>query len=141
MTVDVTAASSLADQVWAQLDTLAEVNVFDGEVAPDPPADDDGRVHAYAVFYPSPGWSRALLADANPDTLDWSFQVTCAGGDRTRALWCIDQVRGVLHGFHVTNAAGQLLVVSEVGDPGPIQRDKDVRPPRFFAPLRFAVSA
>ena len=141
MTTAVTSASALADQVWARLRTLATVNVFDGEVDPNPPADADGRVHAYAVFYPSPGWARALLADGGGDTLDWSFQVTSVGGDRTRALWCIDQVRGVLDGFHVTNAAGQQLIVSEAGDPGPLLRDDDVSPARFYSPLRFTVFA
>lgn len=131
--------ADLADPVWDRLDAIANVNAFDGEVDA-PPLDGDGRVHAYAVYYPGPGWAHALLACGGTDSLDWSFQVTCAGGDRTRVLWCIQQVRGALSGSRIS-VGGQQLTISETGDPGPIRRDDDVSPPRFYVPLQFALNA
>lgn len=142
--------SALADPVWALLDGLSGVNAFDGEfvdatgqpvdMSMTPYADDDGRVHAYAVYFPSSGWAHALLACGGTDSLDWSFQITCAGGDRTRALWCVSKVRGVLSGARVT-VGGQGLLIREIGDPGPIRRDDKVSPTRFYLPLLFAVNA
>ncbi len=136
----------LADPVWALLDAITGVNTYDGEFvdaagAPvEPPTDQDGRVHAYAVYYPSAGWAHALLACGGTDSLDWGFQVTCAGGDRTRTLWCINQVRQALTGKTVT-INGQALQIRELGDPGALRRDDKVSPSRMYAPLLFAINA
>lgn len=140
----------LADPVWALLDAIENVNAFDGDFvdadgapvnmkAP-PYVDPDGRVHAYAVYYPGPGWAHALLSCGGTDSLDWTFQVTCAGGDRTRALWCVTQVRNALTG-HTVDVGGQALGIREVGNPGPVRRDDGVSPARFYTPLIFAINA
>jgi hypothetical protein len=129
---------SLSDIVWALLDGIAGVNAFDGEVT-DPPLDTDGRVHAYAVYYPDPAHARSNRAGGTPNTLDWGCQVTCVGGDRTRALWCVDKVRAALTGRRVT-IDGRRGVLAEVGNPGPIRRDTDVSPVRFYVPLEFHTS-
>lgn len=139
-----TSALAVADQVLALLKTLTNVNVYDGEVADDegnrvaPPSDLDGRVHAYAVLYASPGRELALILDGTGDTLDATFQVTCVGGDRTRALGCVEAVRSVLTGAWILDGTAML---TEVVDPGALRRDDDVSPPRFWAPLLFTVSA
>ena len=136
----------VADPVWTLIDAIAAVNTYDGEFvdadgAPvEPPADDDGRVHAYAVYYPSPGFAHALLACGGTDSLDFTFQVTCAGADRTRTLWCVQQVRAALTGATVT-VNGQALQIREDGNPGPIRRDDKISPSRFYVPLIFAINA
>lgn len=146
MTADAAPVAELADPVWELIDAITNVNTYDGEIvdangAPtQPPVDQDGRVHAYAVYYPGPGWAHALLACGGTDSLDWSFQVTCVGADRKRTLWCVDKVRAALSGKRVT-VAGQGLLITEVGNPGPIPRNDKVTPPRFFVPLIFAVNA
>lgn len=135
-----TDVQSAADAVWTLLSGIANVNAFDGDFVDEdgnrvrPPADDDGRVHAYAVYYPSPGRSHSRRHGAARSNLDWSFQVTCAGGDRTRALWCVTQVRNALAGARVGGNR-----ITEGFDPGPLRRDDDVKPPRFYLPLQFSL--
>ena len=135
-----TAVEQLADPAWALLDGLSNVNTYDAEVPGQPPTDADGRVHAYAVYYPSPGWLHAISLNADLDSLDWRFQVTAVGGDRVRALGCVGRVRSVLTGAWLT-VAGQELQIREDFDPGPVQRDPNLSPPRFYVPLQFAVFA
>lgn len=138
--------SALADPVWELIKAIAGVNAFDGEIVDEngnrvePPADPDGRVHAYAVYYPSAGWAHALLACGGTDSLDWTFQVTCVGGDRTRALWCVERVRGALSGTAI-DVAGQQLVIREETNAGELRRDDKFTPTRLYAPLIFAVNA
>lgn len=138
--------SALADPVWDLIDSVSGVNTFDGEFVDEngntvkPPADADGRVHAYAVYYPGPGWAHALLACGGTDSLDWSFRVTCAGGDRTRTLWCVQQIRAAVSGTTI-EVGGQLLTIRELGNPGSVRRDDNVSPPRHYVPLEFAVNA
>jgi hypothetical protein len=137
--VTTTPVDDLADPVWTLIDNVTNVDAFDAE-DPAPTFDGDGRVHAYAVYYPSPGWAHALLGCGGTDSLDWTFQVTCVGGDRTRALWCVSKIRAALTGQRVS-IGGQLLTIQEIGNPGPIRRDDNETPPRFYAPLTFAVYA
>lgn len=136
-----TPAGALADAVWQAIQTVPAVNHYDGEVPGTPPTDPDGRVHAYAVFYPAPGNPRARRMDRIPDTLDWTFQVTCVGGDRTRAMWCVDRIRGRLTGARVTIPAGPTVILDEVGDPGPLRRDETVNPVRLYLPLLYSTTA
>lgn len=136
MTTDVRA---LADPVWGLINGITNLDSFDGE-DPTPQLDPDGRVHAYAVYYPSPGWAHAVLACGGTDSLDWTFQVTCAAGDRNRTLWCVDKIRTALSGARLS-IGGQLLTIRETTDPGPIRRDDQVKPVRFYTPLLFAVNA
>lgn len=141
-----TKVAELADPVWVLIAAVANVNTYDGEfVDADgtpvvPPVDQDGRIHAYAVYYPSPGWAHALLQCGGTDSLDWSFQVTCAGADRTRTLWCVEQIRTALSGKTVT-IGGQKLQIREVANPGGIRRDDRVSPARMYTPLIFAINA
>lgn len=152
---DAIKVSLLADPVWALLDGLSNVNTFDGEVtippynAADPTthvywdrdtAGNPVSVHAYAVYYPGPGWDHALLADGAGDSLDWTFQISCVGGDRTKALWCVERVRSVLTGVRLT-VADQQLMLHEVTDPGGVRRDDDETPSRFWLPLQYRLNA
>lgn len=139
-------AAALADPVWALIDAVSNVNTYDGEIVDangtpvPPPHDSDGRVHAYAIYYPGAGLAYSRTLDAAPDCLDWTFQVTCVAGDRVRALWCIDKIRTALAGKWVT-VNGQQLQIRQDGDSGSIRRDDNVSPSRFYLPVLFALDA
>lgn len=139
-------ADDVAAKIWTLIDAIANVNTYDGEFVDaqgrpvTPPVDQDGRIHAYAVFYPSPGWAHAIANGGEPDALDFTFQVTCAGADRIRAMWCIQQVRNSLTGARV-DANGQQLCIFELPGTAPIRRDDKVQPPRSHAALQFALNA
>ncbi len=111
----------------------AFLGVHDGEVTT-PPHDANQRVHPYVVLYPGPGTPVAAALCRDYDDLWWDFQVTCVGGTPTGALWARDKVTAAL-----TNAglavAGRFVIVRPDGhDPGPMRRDDDLTPPRFWVP-------
>lgn len=117
------------------------VNVYVGEVPQDPENDPDGRVHVYAVIWPGPGVPTQDRLVPIVDGLLWSGQVTCVGGDTTRALACADAVSDALTG-HTLNIGGvRTGYLREIGDPGPAREDRDARPPRWFVPLTFQLHA
>lgn len=128
---------TIHDQVWQLLDAAAGINAYDGEVPKTPPLDEDGRVHAYAVLYVGAGRPTALMLDAVQDSLLGGFQVTCAGGDPTRALWCVDRVRTLLVGAEITVDGHTHQVTASDIDPGQVRRDDDVTPPRHYVPVLF----
>lgn len=132
-------ARAVHDQVWALLEAVTGVNTYDGEVPASPPKDPDGRVHAYAVLYTFGGRPADLMLSATQDSLFSGFQVTCAGGDPTRALWCLDKVRNALVGAFITVDGRQHQITASEFDPGPVRRDDDVTPPRHYIPDRFDV--
>lgn len=120
--------------VIARLGSVEGLDVFDGE--PTARNDSDGRAHPYAAVYPSPGWAdpaEGPLA-GDPDLLDWTFQVTAAGGDQARCRRAAVRVLGVLVGWQLDPASGPVRLGY---DPGPIQVDRDVAPSRCFLPLMF----
>jgi hypothetical protein len=125
-------AFDVHEQVWTLLDATPDVNTYDSEVPKTPPLDIDGRVHAYAVLFVSPGRPTALMLDGTQDSLSTSFQVTCVGGDQARALWCVDQVRAQLVGAFVEINGRQHQITASETQPGPVRRDDDVTPPRHF---------
>lgn len=137
MTVLVVSALEVHDQVWPLLEAVVGINAYDGEVPKTPPLDDDGRVHAYAVLYTFGGRPTGLTLDAAETSLFTGFQVTCVGGDPTRALWCLDKVRNALVGAEVTVDERPYSITASEVDPGPVRRDDDVTPPRHYIPDRF----
>ena len=137
----------LADDVWTLLDGIPNVNSFRGEPtiptynSGDPDThrfwDPDARVHGYLVAYFGLGRSFSSRVSDDANMLTWSFQVTCVGGDDNRCLWVIDKVRATLTGLRLRPTTGKLY---EVTDPGPMRRDDDAAPPRFYLPLVFALN-
>lgn len=127
------------NQVWALLDGIQGVNTYDGEVPATPPKDPDGRVHGYAVLYMFAGRPADLMLAATQDSLFAGFQVTCVGGDPTRALWCLDKVRTALVGAFITVDGRQHQITASEFDPGSVRRDDDVTPPRHYIPDRYDV--
>lgn len=131
-------ASAGHDAVWARLETVSGVNAYDGEVPARPPVDSDSRVSSYAVLYYSPGRRYASALNGAQGSVDGTFQVTCVGGDPTRALWCVDRVIESLTGTPVVvDGVARRIRVDEGSDPGTVRRDDNVAPPRHYVPLRF----
>lgn len=130
-------ASDGHDAVWLVLDGTAGVNTYDGEVPKSPPTDEDGRVSSYAVLYYSPGRRYASSMEGRQVSIDGTFQVTCVGGDPTRALWAVDRVIDTLTAAVVTIDGVQRRIRLDEIDPGTVRRDDDVTPPRHYVPLRF----
>lgn len=129
-------ALEVHDAVWAKLDAVANINAYDGEVPNNPPLDADGRVHAYAVLYMSPGRLYAGALNGAQTSLDGTHQVTCVGGDATRALWCIDKVRtGLLGSITIAGRVYTIRALDE--DPGNVRPDLDKTPPRHYGPVLF----
>lgn len=100
--------------------------------------DPDGRAHPYAVLWASTGHQEATNLAGRPDLLTWSFQVTAAGGDDTRALWAAGKVLDALVGARLSPTTG---LVDHDGDPGPVRQDADVTPARWYLPLLFTIPA
>lgn len=125
--------------------------VYPGEV-PDKPTiaggndpDPDGRVAPYAVVYPSPG-ARSTDARDAADTdrsLDWLVQVTVAAGYRDDLLAALDDVTAALDGWApvIDGISCNALRAPAGYDPGPVRRDDDVDPPRFYVPLQYRLTA
>lgn len=127
------------DAVLMKLRSLTPaLEVYDGDVPSTPPAD-GGGVLPYAVLWVSPG--RPIDGFLGVEqSRDWTFQVTCAGGNATRALGAVDRVIGALHGQRLLLAPPRLSGrVHLDADPGPMRLDRDVTPPRAYVPLLFRV--
>jgi hypothetical protein len=137
----VTSIRLLRQAVLDLLDAAPGLNVFDGEVATDPPRDPDGRVHPYAVLYASPGAHLTTALDGLHDLIRWSFQVTAVGGDAQRCAWAVDTALTALLDQRPTVAGAVTARVGLAGDPGPARRDDDVHPPRHWTPLLFELTA
>lgn len=139
------AVLTIADDVWAVLDAIADLNTYDGEILDgegrptSPPNDPDGRCHSYAVYYPAPGRQTLGRLAAVPLNVAWAFQVTCAGGDRTRCLWAVDRVTAAFMGRRFIYADVISGKVTQAADAGPVRRDETVKPSRFYLPLLFAL--
>jgi hypothetical protein len=128
----------------AVVTALTGLTVYDGEVDPAPPVMSDGsnRVRPYAVVYGSSGtphpedFNPGLLAD-----LDWTVQVTVAGGYQPDTLQAVHAVRLLLQGVQLVVAGVACGPLTQVNDPGPIRRDDDEVPPRFYMPLQYQLLA
>lgn len=134
-----------ADGVWALLAAVSGVNSYRGEVVDasgnpaTPPADPDGRSHPHAIFYPASGRVPTERLGGGALNVNWSFQITCVGGDPNRAMWTVDKVRAALLYKRLTLDGAPTGCIYEDADTGPVRRDDDVQPARFFVPLVFGL--
>lgn len=107
-----------------------------------PRLDPDGAVHQYAAFY----WGSGQRVSGNltgvVDATDWSFQVTCTGGDPTRAMACVDAITNALTGqrLPVPGAPSTGLLV-ETGGSGDVREDRDARPSRWWVAITYQILA
>jgi hypothetical protein len=126
--------------VLTRLGEVSGLTVYDGEVPNTPPVSaEDGRVRPYAVVYPGAGAPvRGSLSGATSE-VPWAFQVTAVGGDRSRCLWAVKKVDGVLLDVRLTVTDWSTSRITR--DPGPdIRADNDVQPPRFYVPLLYRLT-
>lgn len=128
----------LRDATAALLRAVPNLDVHVGE-ADQVRLDPDGRAHPYAVLWASPGARHADALAGRVDRLVWSFQVTAAGGDDTRALWAVGRVLGALSGVRLFPEMG--VLAPEPFDPGTVRVDRDVTPHRSYVPLLFAATS
>lgn len=156
----VVARKTLGDLVIARLEGIAGLNVYRGEIRwwddeniehREPPVistpagpDPSGRVAPYVVHYGGAGDPElgATLAGPAPNLL-WSFQTTVAAGYEPDCAKTVDQVVAQLHGWRPVHEGVSFgLVHPPIGfDPGPIRRDDQKTPPRFWLPLLWQLGA
>lgn len=129
----------------AVMTRLAGFTVYRGEVDPHPPTlPDSGRTAPYVVVWP-------FGAKDGPDTnlgdtvtdLIYTGQLTCAGGFVEDCEYLAGQVDALMNRW-IPALAGVVFGAFRPPpgfDPGPVQRDPDVLPPRFFVPLQYQVTA
>jgi hypothetical protein len=133
-------SSTLHDVIWARLQTAVDIDVYDAVLPATPRTDPDGVVSAYAVLYTSPGNLMASALDGGQRCLLGTVQVTCVGGDPSRALGCVDAVRAALPGSVTVDGVSRVIRAREE-NPGPLRTDPKVWPPRHYAPLEFDLFA
>lgn len=103
------AVTPVSGAVFELLDSIPHLNVYSAEVVPkDPPLDDDGSVHPYAVYFPGGGSAFSDRLNDIPTDLDWSCRILMVGGDVTRALWVLDRVRAKLTGARPIEGGARL---------------------------------
>jgi hypothetical protein len=135
----------ITDAVVARAGTLANLQIFRGEIdAPITLLANTDRIGRYLVIYPFGGTDGPdrNLADAGGD-LTYGFQATVAAGFEADCEYLVDQVRGLFNRW-VPAVTGVVFGAFRppVGyQPGPVRRDDDVSPPRFWLPLQYVTTA
>lgn len=140
---------TLGDLAEARLKTLSGVTVYRGEVPGEPPViqsggrpDASGRVAPYVVLWPGAGRPSAEqdAADSRAD-LEWPFQLTCVAGYSADCERLVDRVDALIYRWAPTLAGfGFGSCKPPLGfDPGPIRKDEQVKPPRFYLPLQYVL--
>jgi hypothetical protein len=125
------------DAVLALITPIANLTIYDAEVPDTPPAYPDGKVKAYAVLYGGAGQRLTSSLEGSSVDMDWPFQVTCAAGLVNDCLWAVDKVCAALVDVRPVVAGRSTWRISQDMDVGPVQRDEDVHPVRFYVPLMF----
>lgn len=145
---------ALSAAVEARLRSIPRLAVvYVGTVTGDVPVqttsgrpDPGGIVATYAVLYPGAGRPTTDgedLAETSED-LDWSCQVTVAGGTSDNVLAGVDAVHGALHRWRPPSVDGLNttgLVPPEGYDPGPVRLSPGITPARFYLPLQYRLTA
>lgn len=124
--------------------TVPNLKLYDGEIpqGDPPPLDTDNRVKPYAVLYLATGLAvRTSLSGSSDDYIDLSFQMTCVGGDQWRCLWAVDTVLTALLDRRLAVPGQTPTRIRQDGSAGPVRRDDQVSPPRFYVPLLLRVTS
>lgn len=137
-TLALPAARIAANAVETILKGMSQIDTFRGGVLEENVKyDSDKKVHGYAVLFAGVGNAPINRLVPTPDHRRFRFQITVAGGDDNRCIWVADLVVGALVGRKLSISDGITSTVQQVTDPGPIQIDRMVNPPRHWLPLLF----
>jgi len=115
------------------------------EVPPPTVSVTDRRVRPYVVVYPTAGMNAHPRLDYAVPGLVWDVQLTCVAGDESAIDPVVDLVTGCLDGWRPVFPGPYDQVVNGPFaavpgyDPGPVRRDDDVTPARFWTPLEYRV--
>lgn len=139
--------SPITDELLVQLATIAAwLTIYDAVVPDHPPAisPTDQRVKPYAVVYPFGGHqsSDGTVGGESQD-LVYGCQITVAAGHRKDCENAVDKVAAFMFGLvlDVDGLACGKFAPPFGSEPGPIQRDTVVVPPRFYLPLNYRMTA
>lgn len=140
----------LEARVDARLKEIANLTVYlrrvghvigtPDDVPPPTVSENDLRVRPYVVQHPSPGraWPNRRLVGYETG-IGWTTQLTCVTGDEEGLGPLVDAVSARFDNWLPTFAAPHADKPARrfrlLNDPGPSQRDEDVRPPRYWVPL------
>ena len=97
--------------------------------------DPDGRVHSTAVLYTGPGWvsDRDVALDDVRRLTVATWQITCVGGDRKRALIAATKTRAAITNTRIpggTRARENLDALT-------VLEDTAATPTRWYVPIRY----
>lgn len=121
------------------LQTETRMRWYEAEVPTTPPLDPDKRLHAYGVFWPSPGRPKVSGLCGQSNDLDWQFTVAIYAGDMERWLLARDWVCALLVDASPTvtgRSCGLIRMDYATAMP---RRYDDPLPPRFGGPLLFTL--
>lgn len=102
----------------------AGLTVYDARV-PDSPT------LPYVVLYAEPGLLQRSALAATSGWLDWPFQVTAVGKERSQAAWAAQKARAALVDVAPT-VTGRTCSPILQDSSQPITRDDDITPPVFY---------
>ena len=97
--------------------------------------DPDGRVHSTAVLYTGPGWvsDRDVALDDHRRLTVATWQVTCVGGDRRRALLAATKTRAAITNARIPGGTR----AREALDSLTVLEDTAATPARWYVPIRY----
>lgn len=134
----------ITDAVLARLSGQSW-KLYDGEVPSNVPliGGTGGRIQSYVVAYPFGGrpGPDAELSDTAAD-LEYTIQLDCAAAYREDTEYLVDQVNLLMYRW--TPTVSGLVFGSfrpPLGyDPGPVRRNGQAKPPRFWVPLQYRIN-
>lgn len=136
----------LADLVAAakaQLATIGNCSHYEAMIPETPPtvSDEDLRVLAYTVLWPTPGAPGDEQAQAGGAQVDveWRFMITCAAGLTDLAYDLIDLVTDRFEGWEPVLNGLSVGTCSQDFDPGPLVPGTGFMPVRYYLQLPYVL--
>lgn len=124
-------------KIRTQIQGLAGLTVFDGQVPSKVPTDAGGYILPYVAIFAGIGEDlpeeRSLTQLVDMDVLDWRFQTTCVGASANIAMSVAHSVRLALSNLPV--GGGFVKPDTDGFTAGVPLSDNQVTPARFFLPL------
>ncbi|VXC44129.1 hypothetical protein [Nocardioides sp. AX2bis] len=134
----------VAKALMARLDgiTWATAHLGAIDTAKARPVDADGRVSPYVVLYPGLGRVRDAedtVTGSSSADLALLFQLTCVAGVADALLDLFDAVHDQVHLWSpgIAGIGGGRFRTPPGYDPGPMRRNDQANPPRFWSPMQY----